>query len=271
MNFFEYIFFIISGPVGMPPRSDKIFWLANIFVLIYLPQSYPIAFVALGLGTLSLMLNFYQALTGTLITNGQFAEFDNETSEQIDEVAKRNGVTVVKKALVTNFTIPVVMMGRSKFNAEIYASNHWFQDDETRKHFTPMLEGVIANTHRAMILLQVIPAVFYAACLFALLAIKPFLMVATPYGLYVLVFLNTVLEIPTSYITAAHLRYSTYQQDTTASRATSPQAVQDAIAYFQEKTNYDNSVASMPDWKLVLPKNVARIARLEKLKQENAS
>jgi hypothetical protein len=47
--------------------------------------------------------------------------------------------------------------------------------------------------------------------------------------------------------------------------------VQDAIAYFQEKTNYDNSVASMPDWKLVLPKNVARIARLEKLKQENAS
>lgn len=257
MNLFEYIFFIISGPLSMPPRYSNILWFATPLMLVFLPpQNAPFHIaLALGLGLLNFALNFYQNQTQTLVTNGVFAELDQATCNEIDALAQRDGITVAKKVLVTNFSHKTTMAGRFCYNAEIYISHHWFENNEARGHLSTDLEILFAGFKKNHLLKTLMVGAFsYAISILALLTLKPVLVAATPYGMYLLILGAVIAQICINYLLAVYARYNMYQTYTLAAQRTGSRAIIDYLTFIDPQFAYDKSVAALPNWKLRIPR-----------------
>ena len=264
MNFFEYAWLVLSGPRDMYKFYGRAMIIPFITGFFWLLETYSIVLVAFALGALALGLNLYQFLTQTVVPNGDFKHLDEQTRAAINTIAARENVTIAKMLLVTNYSTPAAIGARLKRNARFYLSHHWFENEETRKNLQPALEIAFARIIRYQSL-KIIGLTSFTDILSLLIviALKPIAVARIPYGIWTLLPIAILIDRSFDYFMAYYLRSQAYERDAIAARHTSPEAVKQALRFFDPQNAYDISVSHLPYWKFTTPTYASRIARLE--------
>lgn len=270
MNFFEYIIFVITGPLNQTLRYGNFLWIANPLILACLQSQYSSVVVALTLGLLYFIFNFYQIYTESVVKNGVFGELDQATSNEIDALANREKIFFAKKVLVTNFTYKTVTFGRFTHNAELYISHHWFENDEARQNLSTNLEIVIAGIKDNQLRnTAILASLGYTTSTLILFALKPILVANIPHGIYYLIAGNILAQIAANYGIAAFTRHNIYKSYEMAAHHIKPEKLIEYINFIDPTGAYDKSVASFPNWKLSIPRFANVIAHLNALENKN--
>jgi|GEM_PF-4197363 len=208
-------------------------------------------------------LNYYHLATGALVKNAIMEEASPKMMNTIKQIAEHEQITVANIAEVSNFTSPTLLMGRFKNNVEVYFSSHW-NHELPEKALTVMLhdsfKDIKEKTYR----------LFISSSLFAaqnLTQTAFFVILRSMCGFTTTSFLLTLFfwQLCTWYILflkAYLLRQLTFSRDLQIAKQLGTQTVIEGFQQFNMCTNFDENLATIPEWALGVPKISSRIEAL---------
>lgn len=269
MNAVEYVSFIFAGPEPANGYYGNFLWFGSLAAL-YLQATnaltYPLWHVALGLSALHFLLNIYQMNTARVLTEtAQFGELDDETSQKIDVLAKKGGVKVTRKQLITNFPTINAFCARARNNAEIYISHHWQESEEGKNHLMHILGHEIGHAfYNDPLKRALVNSSLYSLIILSTTALYTFISPHLNYSAFIVAGIQFIGMIASSYLQAMYHRYSEFRADSFGAHCSSPDEMKQALLFLENLHPNDKIQGHLPEWKQGShPKMTNRVARLE--------
>jgi hypothetical protein len=268
MNFFQYLWFIVSGPLFAPTQYGDMLFFAFFFINKNYAKTYSTPVIIIVVISIHFLLNWYQQATATLVTNGIFTELDTETKNKISIIAHEEGVTIAKMNLVTNFSAPAIIVGRYKNNCEIYISQQWLETEESKTHLNTFLHKEIAGIANNQPWKFLIATTIVFAINISLVGLlSPIILTKLSHNaLQLFIILGSLFQLCATsslYLKGWIMRALEYQSDMYIAKKIGYDTLIDAINYFEKITKIDFAFGSLPTWKLAIQKNASRIKYLQ--------
>lgn len=271
MNAVEFIQYVLQGPLPVIAWYGNVVLIANVVLVNALPyytnpQEYPLLPLVVGLCVATFILNLYQVLTETPIKNGRFEELDGETATFIDKLAHKCGVTVASKTLVTNMPIINATCARTKWNAQIWISQHWFQSEEGKQHLRTTIGHELGHAfYSDPIRRAVVRSLLSSLITAATFAIYSLTVPNWTLGSYFTAAASLILFTASNYVQAAYTRFTERRADRFAALYASPEAMQETLTFLDAQMPSNVLTKVLPEWKLSThPKTETRLENLRK-------
>jgi hypothetical protein len=213
------------------------------------------------------ILNYYQYMTQSLVTNGIFKDPRNENMNQIKLITTEYGVKSFIAKEVTNFTVPYMIATRLSSHPEIYFSSH-FAAEENSDIFAFELKSqlYLLKKYFSVLTLQSITFALQTILVYQSVIFSKVLM-QTTFWFYTATLISWQLFMP--FRNFIHI-YITKNNVFEADELLAQEMGRDIVIALMEKLNsllkIDVNTAQLEEWEMAFSKYSTRIANLQRRK-----
>ena len=223
-------------------------------ILLWIVIAYPI-------------LNYYQYMTQSLVTNGIFKDPRDEKMNQINQITAEYGVQSFTAKEVTNFTLPTMLTGRLYKHPEIYFSSH-FATEENSDIFAFELKSqlYLLKKYFSKLTLQSLTFALQTILVYQSVIFSKALM-PTTFWFYTATLFSWQLFMPLrNFIHIYVTKNNVFEADEIIAQEMGTEKVIDLLEKLNSLLKFDTNTAQLEKWEMAIPKYSTRIANLQRRK-----